>query len=129
MALRRQNGFSLLELAIALSLSMILCAVTVFAFQPVLKAQHVASAYNTTLMALRKAHDAAAADMRIYVVTFTPAVPNVNGGTITVTQDIVTPPTLFTAILPRRRHLSRGAGHTEFARNRAYHARWLWLWR
>jgi type II secretory pathway pseudopilin PulG len=100
MALRRQNGFSLLELAIALSLSMILAAVTVFAFQPMLKAQHVATAYNLTLMSLRKAHDAAAADMRIYVVTFTPAVPNVNGGTITVTQDIPNPPTLFTAVLP-----------------------------
>jgi prepilin-type N-terminal cleavage/methylation domain-containing protein len=100
MASRKQNGFSLLELAIALSISLILSAVTVYSFQPLLKAEHVATAYNLTLMALRKAHDAAAADMRIYVVTFTAPVPNVNGGTITVTQDIPNPPTLFTAVLP-----------------------------
>ncbi len=100
MASRKQNGFSLLELTIAVGISMILCAVTIFAFQPVLKAKHVDDAYNLTLMALRKARDAAAADMRIYVVTFTAAVPGVNGGTITVTQDIPNPPTLFTATLP-----------------------------
>jgi type II secretory pathway pseudopilin PulG len=100
MVSRRHNGFSLLELSIALSISMILCAVTIFSLQPVFKAQHVADAYNTTLMALRKAHDAAAADMRIYVVTFTAPVAGVNGGTITVTQDIPNPPTLFTATLP-----------------------------
>jgi prepilin-type N-terminal cleavage/methylation domain-containing protein len=100
MASRRQNGFSLLELMITLSISMILCAVTIFSLQPVFKQQHVNDAYNTTLMALRKAHDAAAADMRIYQVTFTAAVPNVNGGTITVAQDTVAAPVLFTATLP-----------------------------
>jgi type II secretory pathway pseudopilin PulG len=100
MASRKQNGFSLLELTIAVGISMILSAVTIFAFQPVLKAKHVDDAYNLTLMGLRKARDTAAADMRIYVVTFTAAVPGVNGGTITVTQDIPNPPTLFTATLP-----------------------------
>jgi prepilin-type N-terminal cleavage/methylation domain-containing protein len=100
MASRKQNGFSLLELSIALSISMILCAVTIFALQPVFKQQHVNDAYNTTLMALRKARDSAAADMRIYLVTFTPPNPGVDGGTITVTQDIVTAPVLFTATLP-----------------------------
>jgi prepilin-type N-terminal cleavage/methylation domain-containing protein len=100
MASRKQNGFSLLELSIALAISMILCAVTIFALQPVMKQQHVADAYNTTLMALRKARDASAADMRIYLVTFSPAVPGVNGGTITVTQDTVAATVLFTATLP-----------------------------
>jgi prepilin-type N-terminal cleavage/methylation domain-containing protein len=100
MVSRKQKGFSLLELTIALSISMILCAVTIFALQPVFKQQHVNDAYNTTLMALRKAHDAAAADMRIYLVTFTAANPGINGGTITVTQDIPTAPVLFTATLP-----------------------------
>jgi hypothetical protein len=38
--------------------------------------------------------------MRVYEVTFTAAVPNVNGGTITVTQDIAGSPVLFTAVLP-----------------------------
>ena len=94
MASRKITGFSLLELMIALTISMVLCAVTIFALQPVFKQQHVNDAYNTTLMALRKAHDAAAADMRIYLVTFTAP------GTITVTQDVPGSPVLFTATLP-----------------------------
>jgi prepilin-type N-terminal cleavage/methylation domain-containing protein len=94
MASRKQNGFSLLELTIAISISMILAAVTVFALQPVFKQQHVNDAYNVTLTSLRRARDAAAADMRVYTVTFTAP------GTITVTQDIPTAPILFTAVLP-----------------------------
>src|ERR1700730_1747472 len=94
MALRKQHGFSLLELSVSLAILMILSAAAIFALQPVYKQQHVADAYNTTLMALRKAHDTAAADMRIYLVTFTAP------GTITVTQNVPGAPVLFTATLP-----------------------------
>jgi len=100
MALRKQNGFSLLELTIAIGISMILAAVTIFAFQPALRQKHVDDAYNLTLMALRKARDSAAADMRIYLVTFVAPNPGIDGGTITVTQDIVGGPVLFSATLP-----------------------------
>lgn len=82
------------------SISLILAAITDVALQPAIKQAHVNEAYNTTLMALRRAHDAAAADMRIYQVTFSPAVAGVNGGTITVTQDIPGSPVLFVATLP-----------------------------
>ena len=83
-----------------LSITIILAAVAIVTYQPMMQAQHVANAYNTTLLALRRAHDQAAADMRVYVVTFSPATTGVNGGTITVTQDIPTAPVLFSATLP-----------------------------
>jgi type II secretory pathway pseudopilin PulG len=95
----------MLELMIVLSVSLILAAVADVTIPAALRQVHVDQAYNTTLMALRRAHDQAAADMRIYTVTFTPAavVNPTNGGTITVQQDIngalsATP--LFTATLP-----------------------------
>jgi prepilin-type N-terminal cleavage/methylation domain-containing protein len=102
MASTKQRGFSLLETLAVVSISLILAAVTDVAMQSLVKQEHVNQAYNTTLMALRRARDAAAADMRIYQVTFTGPVggANPNGGTITVTQDIPTAPVLFTATLP-----------------------------
>ncbi len=102
MATTKQRGFSLLETLAVVSISLILAAVTDVAFQSVMKQQHVNQAYNTTLMALRRTRDAAAADMRIYEVTFTGPVagPPANGGTITVTQDVPGSPVLFTATLP-----------------------------
>src|SRR5579872_5250255 len=100
MASTKQRGFSLLELMIAISISLILAAVADISLQPVIRQQHVDHAYNTTLMTLRRAHDQAAADMRIYLVTFSPAVPGVNGGTITVAQDITGLPVIFTETLP-----------------------------
>jgi prepilin-type N-terminal cleavage/methylation domain-containing protein len=102
MASTKQRGFSLLELMIVVSISLILAVVAGLTFGPVIRQQHVDTAYNTTLMALRRAHDQAAADMRIYTVTFqgpTPGPPAV-GGTITVTQDIIGALPIYTATLP-----------------------------
>jgi type II secretory pathway pseudopilin PulG len=107
MASTKQSGWSMLELAIAITISLVLVAIADVSLQPVFRAQRVNDAYNTTLTALRRAHDAAAADMRIYTVTFNP--PGVymfngnsisTGGTIIVTQDIPTAPVLFYATLP-----------------------------
>ena len=103
MASRRQNGFSLLEMMIVISISLVLAAVTTMSLQPVWKQQHVDDAYNTTLTSLRRARDQAVADMRIYAVTFPAANPGVNGGTITVQQDaggVLSATPLFTATLP-----------------------------
>ena len=100
MASTKKSGFSLLELMIAISVSLILVAVSTITMQPVLQQQHVANAYNTTLTALRRAHDQAAADMRVYVVTFSPAVAGLNGGTIAVTQNTPAGTALFTLTLP-----------------------------
>ena len=90
----------MLELVIVISISLILAAVADISLQPAIRQIHVDEAYNTTLTALRRAHDQAAADMRIYTVTFTGPVANVNGGTITVTQDIIGATPIFTAVLP-----------------------------
>jgi prepilin-type N-terminal cleavage/methylation domain-containing protein len=99
MAASKQRGFSMLEMAIAVTVSLILVAVADVSLQPVLKQQRVNDAYNITMAALRRAHDQAASDMRIYTVTFSPAAAG-NGGSITVTQDIPNGPVLFTAALP-----------------------------
>ena len=63
--------------------------------QPALKSQHVTTAYNQTLMTMRRARDQAAADMRVYVVTFT------QPGTVTVTQNSPNGPILLKTVLPQ----------------------------
>lgn len=100
MASTKQRGFSIIELLITVTVSVILVAVVAVNLQPAIRMQHVNQAYNTTLMALRRAHDQAAADMRVYTVVFTPATVGVNGGTITVTQDVLGAQPSFTATLP-----------------------------
>ena len=50
---RKDKGFSLLELAITLSIALILCGITFISMWPMLKQARLDSAYDTTLMALR----------------------------------------------------------------------------
>jgi prepilin-type N-terminal cleavage/methylation domain-containing protein len=100
MASTKTSGFSLLELMIAISIGLILVAVSTITMQPLFQQQHVNDAYNITLTSLRRAHDQAASDMRVYVATFSPAVAGTNGGTITVTQNTAGGTVLFTATLP-----------------------------
>ena len=64
MASRKQNGFSMLELAIAIAVSMILVASVTVTMQTTFRQQLVNDAYNTTLTSLRRARDSAAADLR-----------------------------------------------------------------
>jgi prepilin-type N-terminal cleavage/methylation domain-containing protein len=80
MTLKKQRGFSQLEMMIVIAIGLTVAGITTIAYMPTIKGQHVTSAYNSTLGTLRRARDQAAADMRIYVVQFT------NPGTITVTQ-------------------------------------------
>ncbi len=76
-------GFSLVETMIVVSLIMIASGVFFMSLQPALKDTRVTNAYNTTLMTLRRAREAAIAERRTYVITFSnAAVPN----TITMTQ-------------------------------------------
>jgi type II secretory pathway pseudopilin PulG len=85
MATRKQNGYSLLEMCIALILS----AVTFIAFRPALNQSDVDSAYDTTLMALRRTRNLAIAQSREYYVNFNPA--GFPAGTIQIQYQ---PPTL-----------------------------------
>lgn len=73
-----QRGLSLLELMITLSIALIMAGVTYFSIQPALKQERVASAYDTTLMALRHYREVAIAQRQRYIVSF--AAP----GTITI---------------------------------------------
>jgi prepilin-type N-terminal cleavage/methylation domain-containing protein len=83
MAASRQSGFSMLEMAIAISVSLILAGAVTVTMQTTFKQQLVNDAYNTTLTTLRRARDQSAADMRVYCVTFMPAgVLVVNGNSI-----------------------------------------------
>lgn len=77
------RGFSLIETMIVLAVLLIITAFAFISLQPGLQAAHVANGYNTTLAAIRQAHDYAVAQRQIYSVTFSNAsVPN----TITITQ-------------------------------------------
>ena len=97
---RAMRGYSLIEIMTVLAITITLACIPINLYPVFVRQQHLNTAYNTTLMALRHAHDQAQADMRDYLVTFSPAVPGVNGGTITVTQDITAATVLFSATLP-----------------------------
>jgi prepilin-type N-terminal cleavage/methylation domain-containing protein len=92
---RRDRGFSLLEVLVASMIGLIATVMTFRMLLPALQSQNVTTAYNETLTTIRRARDQAAADMRVYVVTFTPP------GTITVTQNTTTGPVLLTTVLPQ----------------------------
>jgi prepilin-type N-terminal cleavage/methylation domain-containing protein len=103
MRAKKTTGFSLLELMIVLSISLILTGVGVVSLQPSIKAQRVNNAYNITLSALRRAREQAAGDGRTYVVSFLPAVTsggNQNGGTVTVNQTTPTGTQMLSVTLP-----------------------------
>jgi prepilin-type N-terminal cleavage/methylation domain-containing protein len=100
MASTKTSGFSLLEMMLTISISLVLVAVSTMTMMPIIQQQHVTTAYNTTLTALRRAREQAAADMRVYVVTFSPAVVGTNGGTITATQNTGAGSILFNITLP-----------------------------
>jgi prepilin-type N-terminal cleavage/methylation domain-containing protein len=77
------RGFSLIETMIVLVLILIVTAVAILTIKPGLQAGHLDNGYNTTLGAIRQAHDYAVAQRQVYSVTFSnAAVPN----TITITQ-------------------------------------------
>jgi type II secretory pathway pseudopilin PulG len=79
----RMSGFSLIESMIVVTVIMIASGMFFMSMQPALKDTRVTNAYNTTLMTMRRAREAAIAERRTYVVTFdNVAVPN----TITMTQ-------------------------------------------
>jgi type II secretory pathway pseudopilin PulG len=73
MALRRQDGFSLLELMITLSFGLVMAGVTFIALRPMLNQSHMNSAYETTLMALRNTRNLAITQGHEYYVNFNPA--------------------------------------------------------
>jgi prepilin-type N-terminal cleavage/methylation domain-containing protein len=72
MASTKQRGFSLLELMITISISMIVAAITFITMLPTLNRAHLESAYSTTLMALRNTRNLAITQSHEYYVVFNP---------------------------------------------------------
>ncbi len=73
----------MLEMMAVIGISMIAAAVTFISLQPVMKQQHVTNAYNTTLMTLRQARDAAVAQRMNYLVQFNSATSTISISPVT----------------------------------------------
>ena len=85
----RASGFSLIEMMIVVVISIIIAAVSIIGFVPVMNQQRVTNAYNTTLAAMRQARDIAVAQRTSYSVTFSnAAIPNT----------IIVAPALYTGV-------------------------------
>lgn len=91
---RGSRGVSLLEMMIVLAVAMVAGGIAFMNIQPALRQARVNNAFNTTLMALRRAREAAIAERRIYFVTLT--APR----TVTITQG-ATGTVILTATLPQ----------------------------
>jgi prepilin-type N-terminal cleavage/methylation domain-containing protein len=86
--IRRQTGFSMIEMLIVMAIMLIATGIGFITLQPALRQIRVANAYNTTLMTMRRAREAAIGQRRTYIVTFSnAAVPN----TVTIAPASVTP--------------------------------------
>jgi prepilin-type N-terminal cleavage/methylation domain-containing protein len=73
MATTKQRGFSLLELMIVISFSLIMGGITYMAMKPFLVQGHSNVAYETTFMALRNTRNLAITQQHEYYVNFNPA--------------------------------------------------------
>jgi prepilin-type N-terminal cleavage/methylation domain-containing protein len=78
MTFRKNRGFSVLELMIALAIGLIMAGVTVLALMPLLKQNHVDAAYDTTLSVIRTYRSQSITQSKRYIIQFTAP------GTITV---------------------------------------------
>jgi prepilin-type N-terminal cleavage/methylation domain-containing protein len=72
MASTEKHGFSLLELMIAISISLILGGITFVTMRPLFLQSHVNSAYDTALMVLRNTRNLAITQGHEYYVNFNP---------------------------------------------------------
>jgi prepilin-type N-terminal cleavage/methylation domain-containing protein len=80
MTLRKNRGFSLLEMMIVLAIGMTVAGISIMALMPMMQETHVDQAYDTTLSVLRNYRNLAVSTSKRYIVTFTAP------GTITVTR-------------------------------------------
>jgi prepilin-type N-terminal cleavage/methylation domain-containing protein len=102
MTLKRQRGFSLLELLITVAIGMTIAGITFISVVPMLNKNHVDSAYDTTLMVLRNTRHLALTQSHMYYVNFNPAgfpagtmqvnyqPPAVGGGALPPVQQVAT---------------------------------------
>jgi len=94
MTLKRQRGFSLLELLITVAIGFTIAGITFIAMMPMYNRNHMDSAYDTTLMALRNTRQLAITQSHQYFVNFNPG--GFPAGTIQITYQ----PPLVGGVLP-----------------------------
>lgn len=102
MTLRKNRGFSLLEMVTVIAIGFILAGMSFIAMVPMWKENHVDQGYDTLLTTIRYYHNQAITQSKRYVLTFT------SPGTITVAYWGYTPPpgtspapvTIYTYQLP-----------------------------
>src|SRR5437879_12607832 len=73
MTLKRQRGFSLLELMITVAIGLTLAGINFIALMPMFNRNHVDLAYDTTLMVLRDRRHLAITQSHQYYVKLIPA--------------------------------------------------------
>jgi prepilin-type N-terminal cleavage/methylation domain-containing protein len=95
MTLKRQRGFSLLELMITVAIGLTLAGITFIAMMPMFNRNHVDLAYDTTLMVLRNTRHLAITQSHQYYVNFNPG--GFPAGTMQVTYQ---PPAVGGGALP-----------------------------
>jgi prepilin-type N-terminal cleavage/methylation domain-containing protein len=78
MRLRKQSGFSLLELLIVIAIGLTMAGVTFMSLMPLFKENHVDAAYDTTLSVIRNYRNQSIIQSKRYILIFTAP------GTITV---------------------------------------------
>ena len=94
MNLKKQRGFSLLELLITVAIGFTIAGITFMALMPMFNKNHVDSAYDTVLMTLRNTRNLAIAQSHQYYVNFNPA--GFPAGTMQVTYQ----PAAVAGVLP-----------------------------
>ena len=73
MVSRKYNGYSLLEMMMAVSIGLIMTAVAFITLTPMWNQTHINTGYDTTLMALRNTRNLAITQGHEYYVNFNPA--------------------------------------------------------
>ncbi len=78
MTLRKNRGFSVLEMMFALAIGLIMTGVALLALMPMFKQNHVGAGYDTTLSVIRTYRNQSITQSKRYIIEFTAP------GTITV---------------------------------------------
>ncbi len=87
-ARHQASGFSLIEMAIVMAITITMVAISFVSLGPVMKDQRLTNAYNTTMSAMRVARGNAVAQRTSYSVTFANAVSPSPYATITVAPTV-----------------------------------------
>jgi prepilin-type N-terminal cleavage/methylation domain-containing protein len=70
LSLRRIRGFTLIEMLVVVMVLTVVSTITFVSLEPMMRATRVTSAYNLTLMTMRRARQRAVDERKIYVIDF-----------------------------------------------------------